>query len=564
MADAASPKSRKPVLLTVDDDAQVLGAIRRDLRRHYRDHYRVVAVASGAEALELLAELKQRGDDVALVLSDQRMPQMLGTELLTHVREVYPQAKRILLTAYSDIDAAVAAINEAGLDYYLTKPWDPPEERLYPVLDDHLADWQDVYLPELRGVKVVGHRYDPLSHAVKDFLAGNQVPYHWVDVRQDSRGEELLAAAGLEEPALPVVLLEDRTALERPELADVARALGMNVEVGEELVDVAIVGAGPSGLAAGVYGGSEGLRTVLVERHAPGGQAGTSSRIENYLGFPSGVSGADLSRRALAQARRFGVELLAPKEVTRIADEGATKRLRFADGSELRARAVVIATGVSYRELPAAGAERFSGAGVYYGAATTEASACGGQRVAVVGGGNSAGQGAVYLSRFAERVTVYVRKPDLTSSMSSYLIAQLEAIDNVEVVGYRQVKEVVGDERVEAVILERLDGDAAGTCYRQDVDAVFVFIGARPHTDWLEGTVPRDGRGFLLTGRELQRLPDYRRRWKQDREPYLLETLTPGVFAAGDVRAGAMNRVASAVGEGALAIKLVHEYLAGV
>ena len=562
MSTPAAP--RKPVIIAIDDDPQVLAAVRRDLRRQYRGDYRIVSVGSGAEALDLLRELKQRGDNVALLLSDQRMPAMVGTDLLARAKDIYPQAKRILLTAYADVNAAVDAINRAAIDYYLTKPWDPPAERLYPVLDDHLADWQVSYRPELAGVKVLGYRYDPRSHAIKDFLAGNQVPYNWIDATYDPRTTELLEAAGIAQPAWPVVIFEDGSALERPDLQAVAKTLGMNVEAGEEVYDVAIVGAGPAGLAAAVYGGSEGLHTVLIERRAPGGQAGTSSRIENYLGFPSGVSGADLSRRAISQARRFGVELLAPKEVARIEDEGAVKHVSFADGGDLRARAVVITTGVSYRVLPAAGAERFNGAGVYYGAATTEAAGCKGQHVAVIGGGNSAGQGAVYLSRFAERVTIYIRRPDLAASMSSYLIDQIDAIDNIEVVGHRQITEVLGDDRVEAVVLERLDADAPGDCYRESVDAVFVFIGAKPHTDWLEGLVPRGPKGYLLTGRDLLQHEDFGRRWKLERSPFLLETMTPGVFAAGDVRAGAMNRVASAVGEGAMAIKFVHEHLAQV
>jgi len=560
-----STKDRKPVIVTVDDDPQVLSAIRRDLRSKYRKDYRIVSTTGGDETLDLVRQLKERGDNVALVLSDQRMPGMLGTDLLMQIKDIYPHAKRILLTAYADIDAAVDAINRADINYYLNKPWDPPEELLFPILDDHLEDWQNTYMPELRGIKLMGYRYDPRTHELKDFLAGNQVPYNWLDATYDPRVSELLEAAELESPTWPVAVLEDGTVLQRPELADLARALGMNLEAGNEVYDVAIVGAGPAGLAAGVYGGSEGLRTVLIERRAPGGQAGTSSRIENYLGFPSGVSGADLSRRAISQARRFGAELLSPKDVTAVSDTpGGVKRITFSDGSDMRARAVVLTSGVSYRMLPAEGADRFYGAGVYYGAATTEASACDGHRVAVVGGGNSAGQGAVYLSRFAEHVTIYVRRKDLSSSMSEYLINQIDAIDNITVVGQREVNSVQGDDRVEAIVLKRLDTDDPSDCYEEAVDAVFVFIGARPHAEWLGEGVPRDDKGFVITGRELRTLSDYGRRWKLAREPYLLETLTPGIFAAGDVRSGAMNRVASAVGEGAMAIKFVHEYLAEV
>ena len=561
---ASANKPTKPVILTVDDDPQVLAALRRDLRGQYRDTYRIISVGSGAETLELLRELKQRGDNVALILSDQRMPSMVGTDLLAQAKDIYPQAKRILLTAYADVNAAVDAINRAAIDYYLTKPWNPPSERLFPVLDDHLADWLVTYRPELSGVKVIGYRYDPRSHEIKDFLAGNQVPYNWLEADTDPRASEVLESVQLTDPTWPVVVFEDGSVLERPEVQAVAKTLGMNVEAGDEVYDVAIIGAGPAGLAAGVYGGSEGLKTVLIERRAPGGQAGTSSRIENYLGFPSGVSGADLSRRAISQVQRFGVELLAPKEVVRIEDQGAVKRVFFTDNSELKAKAIIITTGVSYRMLPAAGAERFNGAGVYYGAATTEAAACKDQHVGVIGGGNSAGQGAVYLSRFASKVSIYIRRPDLTTSMSSYLIDQIDAIDNIEVVGQREVKEVLGDQTVESIVLQRLDSTDPTDCYRQPVDALFVFIGAKPHTDWLGDLVPRDDHGYLITGRDLRQIETYGQRWKLDREPFLLESLTPGVFAAGDVRSGAMNRVASAVGEGAMAIKFVHEHLAQV
>ncbi len=555
----------KPIILSIDDDPQVLRAIRRDLRDHYADDYRILSAASGKEALELLAELKKRGDNVALMLSDQRMPEMDGTRFLKEARTLYPQAKRILLTAYSDIDAAVQAINEVGLDYYLTKPWDPPTEKLYPILDDHLADWQESYRPELRGIRVLGYRHDPRSHEIKDFLAGNQVPYSYVDVlATPDTAREVLATAQISDPEYPLAVLEDGRVLLQPETRTLAEAIGMHTDAKHELYDVAIIGGGPAGLAAAVYGGSEGLKTVLIERHAPGGQAGTSSRIENYLGFPAGISGSDLSRRALTQVQRFGVELLAPKEVVAIVPEETTRRIEFSDGSTLRTRAVVVTTGVAYRALPAVGAERFSGAGVYYGAATTEAQGCLGQHVAVVGGGNSAGQGAVYLSRFAEKVSIYIRKPDLTASMSSYLIDQIAGIDTIEVCGYREVKEVVGDDRMEALVVEKLDTPAPHECYREPTDAVFVFIGAHPHTDWLDDTLARNRRGFLLTGTELKASPDHNKLWKRDREPFLLETGLPGVFAAGDVRAGAMNRVASAVGEGSMAIKFVHEYLAEV
>ena len=568
---APTVESSKPVILSIDDDPQVLRAIRRDLRTEYAEQYRLLSASSGAEALEVLTELKQRGDNVALLLSDQRMPGMDGITFLAQARKIYPQAKRFLLTAYADTNAAISAINEVGLDYYLTKPWDPPTEKLYPTLTPHLEAWLDEHIPEFGGIKVIGYRYDPQTHTIKDFLAGNRVPYQYIDLQaQPELAQELLEMLHSKYPTLlsrtsadyPLCLPPNAEPLRRPDIRELADALDMHTTASDELYDVAIIGGGPAGLAAAVYGGSEGLKAVLIERHAPGGQAGTSSRIENYLGFPTGVSGSRLSTLALDQVKRFNVEILAPKEVKAIVQDVNVRRVEFTDGTSLRARAAVITTGVSYRPLPAAGAERFWGAGVYYGAATTEAQGCINQHVAVIGGGNSAGQGAVYLSRYAKTVSIYIRKPDLSSSMSSYLIEQINAIDNIEVVGHRQVKEVLGDTRVEAIVLEKLDTAEINDCYREAVDSVFVFIGAHPHTDWLDGLVTRDERGFLLTGQDLRTQPNHQRRWKKEREPYLLETDLPGVFAAGDVRAGAMNRVASAVGEGSMAIKFVHEFLA--
>jgi thioredoxin reductase (NADPH) len=552
---------KKPLIISVDDDEQVLRSIRRDLRSRYRQDYRIISTTSAQEALNALETLHQQDERVALFVSDQRMPEMLGVEFLEAARELFPTAKRVLLTAYSDTQAAIKAINEVQLDYYLVKPWNPPEERLYPVLDDLLADWQSNNKPAFSGIKVVGHQYSPQSHAIKDFLAGQLLPYQWLNVDTDSRGAEILLANRLKGSDLPVVVLEDGQTLPNPTVAELAAALGMQTGAASELYDVAIIGAGPAGLAAAVYGGSEGLKTILIERRAPGGQAGTSSRIENYLGFPSGLSGSDLARRAITQATRFGVEFLSPQSVTDIRTEGQYKHLTLGDGKTLVAKSVVLATGVDYRRLPAEDADKFNGAGVYYGAAMTEATACANKEIFVVGGGNSAGQGAVYLSKFARKVTILIRRPDLTSSMSHYLIEQIEQIPNIEVVGHTEVVKTCGEEHLQRLIL----GDRRSETTREvPADALFVFIGAKPATDWVPDPLRRDPRGFLLTGTDVRGLPDYSQFWPLEREPLLLETCQPGVYAVGDVRAGAMNRVASAVGEGAMAIKFVHQYLAEI
>lgn len=550
---------KKPILFSIDDDAQVLRAIRSDLRSKYRKEFRIISSESANEVLESLPDLKKRGEEVALFLSDQRMPEMLGVDFLERAKDVFPMARRVLLTAYSDIDAAIRAINDIQLDYYLVKPWNPPEEKLYPVLDDLLDQWWAHHRPAFRGIRMVGYQYSPKSHALKDFLNGNLRPYQWLDVETQSEAEDLMELHQLERTDLPAVFFEDGSVLKDPNVQTLAAQVGLNPQAQSDVYDVAIIGAGPAGLAAAVYGGSEGLKTILIEKRAPGGQAGTSSRIENYLGFPKGLSGQELTRRALTQATRFGIEFLSPQEVTSITTEGEYKHLKLGDGTELNCRAVVVTTGVDYRKLPAEGVDAFTGAGVYYGAATTEAVSCKNQHVFVIGGGNSAGQGAVYLAQFAARVTILIRKPDLTSSMSSYLIDQINAIENIEVAGRRQVTRALGKDRLECITIENLDDKT-----REDIQAgaLFIFIGARPFTDWLGEKVVRDEKGFLQTGRDLIRQAGFARRWKREREPYLLETSEPGIFAAGDVRAGAMNRVASAVGEGAMAIKFVHEYLA--
>jgi thioredoxin reductase (NADPH) len=549
----------KPVLLAVDDDPQVLAAVRRDLRSKYRDDYSVLSAASGAEALDAVRQLKSRGASLAMVISDQRMPGMLGVDLLAHAREIYPIARRVLLTAYSEIDAAVRAINEAHLDYYLSKPWDPPEERLYPVVDDLLDGWQAEYLPEAKGLRLVGHQWSSRSHAIKEFLASSLVPYRWFDVTRDAAARQLTEAAGIEDGDLPALFFEDGAVLRNPEPRQVAERLGRSLSAAFDVYDLAIVGAGPAGLAAAVYGASEGLQTLLLDAHAAGGQAGSSSRIENYLGFPNGVSGSELTRRAITQAQRLGAEFLAPLQVTGASVEGGYKHLTLADGRQIVARTVLAATGMAYREHAAEGIAEYTGAGVYYGAAVTEAPAFAGLCVIVVGGGNSAGQGALYLARYAREVQIVVRRGGLRETMSQYLIDQVERTPNIRLRPRTEVQRVEGDGRVERVALEFLDTQ---TRQVEEADALFVFIGTRPQSAWLPPEVLRDSKGFVLTGRELATTDDYARLWKETRDPLPLETSVPGLFAAGDLRAGAMNRVASAVGEGAMVVRLVHEYLA--
>ncbi len=551
----------KPAILVVDDDPQVLAAVRRDLRSRYRENYTVVSAASGEEALATVRELKARGEALALLLTDQRMPGLAGTEVLVKAREVYPLARRVLLTAYADIDAAIRAINDAHLDYYLSKPWGAPEERLFPVVDDMLDGWQASYLPEAKGLRLIGHQWSPRSHAIKDFLSSNLVPYHWLDLTTSPEARVLLEAAGVTGQELPALIFEDGSVMRDPEPRQVAERLGRPLSAALALYDLAIVGAGPAGLAAALYGASEGLRTLLLDCHAPGGQAGSSSRIENYLGFPSGVSGSELTRRALAQAQRLGAEFLVPLEVTAVAIEAGNMRLALGDGREIVARAVLAATGMAYREHPAPGVAALTGAGVYYGAAATEAPAFAGRRVVVIGGGNSAGQGAMHLARYAKDVQIVVRRESLRDSMSHYLVDQIERTANIRVRARTELAGVEGNGHVERVTFVTLDEEQRQV---EDVDAVFVFIGTRPRSEWLPADVLRDARGFVLTGRDLVAAEAYSRIWKQKRQPLFLETSTPGFFAAGDIRAQAMNRVASAVGEGSMAVQLVHAYLAGI
>ncbi|MGW4273764.1 FAD-dependent oxidoreductase [Streptomyces seoulensis] len=545
------------VILTVDDDPGVSRAVARDLRRRYGRSHRIVRAESGESALEALRELKLRGEPVAVILADYRMPLMNGIEFLEQALDVYPGARRVLLTAYADTGAAIDAINVVDLDHYLLKPWDPPEEKLYPVVDDLLTAWRHSDHRPVTSTKVVGHRWSARSSQVREFLARNQVPYRWYS-SDEPEGRRLLGAAGQDGQRLPLVVTPDGAALVEPEAPELAARVGLATTPAADFYDLVVVGGGPAGLGAAVYGASEGLRTVLVERSATGGQAGQSSRIENYLGFPDGVSGGQLTDRARRQAAKFGAEILTAREVTGLEVCGAARTVRFSDGSAVAAHSVILATGVSYRQLPAPGAEDLTGCGVFYGSALTEAPACEGQDVYVVGGANSAGQAAMYLSRGAKSVTLLVRGPSLAASMSYYLIQQIAEAPNITVRTGTVVEEAHGSGRLEQLTLREV---AAGRTERVDAQWMFVFIGAAPLTDWLDGTVLRDERGFLLTGPDLTADGRSPADWELDRPPYHLETNVPGVFVAGDVRAESAKRVASAVGEGAMAVMLVHRYL---
>jgi thioredoxin reductase (NADPH) len=548
----------KPVILAVDDDPQVLRAVERDLRRKYAREYRVLRADSGESALDALDKLKLRGDPVALFLVDQRMPRMTGVEFLEKAIEIFPEAKRDLLTAYADTDAAIRAINEIGLDYYLQKPWDPPEEHLYPILDDQLDDWQADFKPPFEGVRVVGDRWSPDSHRIRDFLARNRVPYRWLDVESSEEARQIIERLDHGTPKLPVVVFQDGSFLEAPENREVAERIGLRTRAERPFYDLIIIGGGPSGLAAAVYGASEGLKTVLVEREAPGGQAGTSSFIENYLGFPHGLKGSELARRAVDQARKFEVEILTPQEVAEVRVEDPYRIVRLADGAELSGHALIVATGVSYRKLDAPGVDRLTGAGVYYGASLTEAFSYKDEDVYIVGGANSAGQAAMFFSDHARKVVVVYRGDSLRKSMSEYLIKQVEGRENIEVRLNSSVVETEGEDHLERIVIKN---SASGETEIVPTQALFILIGAIPHTDWLEGVVERDERGFILAGPDLSKHGERPKGWKLDRDPYLLETSVPGVFVAGDVRHGSIKRCASAVGEGSIAVQFVHQYL---
>ncbi|HWF67844.1 MAG TPA: FAD-dependent oxidoreductase [Acidobacteriaceae bacterium] len=562
---------QKPILLTVDDDTSVLEALVQDLRRHYGSRYRILRAASGQAGLDASNELKRRGETVALLLSDQRMPGMSGVEFLEKSIEIFPAARRVLLTAYADTDAAIRAINAAKIHYYLTKPWDPPEERLYAVLDDLLESWKLDYRPSFEGIKVIGSRWLPAGHQIRDFLSRNHIPYRWLDPSLESNMEsgpgsvigggadgestKLMAEYHLDPSKLPVVLLPDGEALVQPRLNLLAEKAGLRVQAERDFYDLVIAGAGPAGLAAAVYGASEGLKTLVIEPSAPGGQAGSSSRIENYLGFPAGVSGADLARRAWVQATRFGAEFLSQR-ATGIRTDGQYHFIQLDGGNEVACHTVLISTGVDYRKLGPPNLERLSGAGVYYGAALSEAISCKDESVMIVGGANSAGQAAVHFARYSAKVTMLVRADSLEKSMSSYLIHQIRGLSNIEVRTRTEVVDGCGDGHLESVRLRTADGEMD-----ERTSALFIFVGAEPKTDWLPASVLRDNKGFVLSGGDL-RAAGNAFQWTLDRSPYLLETSVPGIFVAGDVRFGSVKRVASAVGQGSIAVQFVHQYLA--
>ena len=545
---------RKPVILTVDDDPAVSRAVARDLRRHYGEHYRIVRAESGLDALETLNELKLRGETVAVFVADYRMPQMSGIEFLEEAMDLYPLARRVLLTAYADTHAAIDAINVVDLDHYLLKPWDPPEEKLYPVIDGLLEVWLAAGDRVIPHTKIIGHPWNARSSQVREFLARNQLYYTWFRA-DEPEGQRLLEAAGQDGLTLPVLITEQGETLVNPGDSELAGTLGLTTTPSKDFYDLVVIGGGPAGLAAAVYGASEGLRTVLIERTATGGQAGQSSRIENYLGFPDGVSGSQLADRARRQAEKFGAELITARKAVGLEANGAARTVRFDDGGSIDSHAVILATGVSYRQLPAEGCERLTGAGVHYGATTSVATDCENQEVYIIGGANSAGQAAVNVSQYAKSVTLVVRGPSLESSMSYYLIQQVEAIDNIKVRTCTVVREVCGDGHLEKLILEdqRTGATEQVACAR-----MFIFIGAEPRTEWLDGVVALDDHGFVLAGPDLRNVCG----WTLDRPPHHLETSQPGVFVAGDVRAESAKRVAAAVGEGSMAVMLVHRYLA--
>lgn len=550
-----------PFIIIIDDDIQVLRGIKRDVRNKYQEEYKILATESAVEALEAVKELKSKNETVALFISDQRMPEMEGTAFLDKAKEFFPEAKKVLLTAYSDIEAAIKAINTLKLDYYLLKPWNPPEEKLYPVITDLLDDWQNSFIPEFAGIKVIGFQWSPLSHKIKEFLTGNLIPYKWIDVELNKEAAELIDKYKVDSNEFPAVIFEDGSLLKSPVENEIAKKIGLKSTALETLYDVVIVGAGPAGLAAAVYGGTEGLKTLLIEKKAPGGQAGTSARIENYLGFPSGLSGADLTRRALAQVSRFGVEILSPCQIVDITTKDNYKILTLSNGPEIKAQTIVISTGVDYKKLKIKGAEKLTGSGVYYGSTTAEAHSCKGRDVFIVGGGNSAGQAAMYLSGYAKNIFLVVRRNSLDSTMSRYLVDQINKTNNITVITGSVISEVTGDKRLECITIKNTE---TGEEIIREAWSLFVFIGSRPETEWIKLNIVKDQKGFIETGRELLKFEQFKKIWKLERDPYPLETCIPGIFSAGDVRSGAMNRVASAVGEGAMAIKLVHEYMAGV
>lgn len=547
-----------PYILILDDDGQVLRAIQRDMRNEYREDYKIAATESAAEALELIKELKLKNETLALIISDQKMPEMEGITFLEKANEIFPEAKKILLTAYSDIEAAIKAINKVKLDYYLLKPWHPPEEKLYPVVNDLLDDWHALYKPEFEAIRIAGFQWSPKSHRIKDFLSGNLIPYVWLDIETNSEAEKYLSGAGASKTDLPLIVLKDGTFMMDPSLSDLAARIGLQQKATKEMYDVLIIGAGPAGLAASVYGSCEGLKTVLVEMKSPGGQAGNSTRIENYLGFPNGLSGAELTRRALTQTLRFGTEILTPQQVKNITLKNGYKITSMMDGTEIYSKTIIIATGASYSKLDISGLDEFSGAGVYYGSASVEAHACRNETVYIAGGGNSACQAAMYLSKFAKEVNIVIRRDKLSQTAANYLVENISNTPNIKIISNTDVVSCSGSGVLEYI---NLKNTKTGEDIKVPAKALFVYIGTKPGTGWLNDTILKNEKGFIITGSELMKEKSFKTFWKLDREPFLPETCIPGIFAAGDVRYGALAGISSAVGEGALAIRFVRKYL---
>jgi len=547
-----------PYIIIVDDDVQVLRAIQRDIRNQYREEYRVAATESANEALDVIKELKLKNESVALFISDQRMPEMEGVAFLEKAKEIFPDAKLVLLTAYSDIEAAIRAINNVKLDYYLLKPWSPPEEKLFPVVNDLLNEWHAIYKPDHEGIRIIGFQWSPKSHELKEFLSGNLVPFRWLDAENNEEAEQYITSANVSKSDLPLVVFKDGTTKANPSLAEVANAVGLKQKATEKMYDVVIIGAGPSGLAASVYGSTEGLKTLLIERHNPGGQASSSARIENYLGFPSGLSGAELTHRAITQTIRFGTEILTPQEVKSIRLQDVYKIIELADGTEIHSKTIVIATGIAYRKLEIQGLENFTGAGVYYGAAAIEAHACRNEIIYMVGGGNSACQAAMYMCKFAKEVNILIRKDALKQTAASYLVEQITKTPNIHILPNTEVTAVQGGRVLEKITLKNTKTGAEKIL---PAKALFIYIGSAPCTSWLDNLLLKDEKGFIITGRELVKDKSFHTHWKMEREPFMSETSIPGIFASGDVRFGALAGISSAVGEGAMAIRFVRKYL---
>lgn len=547
-----------PFIIIVDDDELVLRAIQRDIRNKYHNEYKIAAASSANEALELIKELKLKNESAALFISDQRMPEMEGVVFLEKTKEIYPDAKSVLLTAYSDIEVAIKAINDIKLNYYLLKPWNPPEEKLYPVVDDLLDEWHAQYKPDHEGIRVIGFQWSPKSHHLKEFLSGNLVPYLWLDVENNDEAEKYIVSANVNLDGLPLVVLKDGTTLKDPPLADLARYIGLKQTASEKMYDVLIIGGGPAGLAASVYGSCEGLKTILVEKNNPGGQASSSARIENYLGFPTGLSGADLTRRAIAQTLRFGTEILTPKTVNNIRLKDGYKITEMTDGSEVHSKTIIIATGVQYTQLEIPGLDKFTGAGVYYGSASIEAHACKDEIVYIVGGGNSACQAAMHICKFAKEVNIVIRRESIKKTAANYLIENMSKTPNIKIHTQTEVISVDGDKSLEHITLK---DSKTGEEKTVPAKALFIYIGAKPATSWLKDLVLKDENGFIITGNDLLKEKSYHTFWKLDRKPYLPETSVPGIFASGDVRSTALTGISSAVGEGAMAIRFVRKYL---